>query len=251
MALPEGVALDDHRIPGRISLQDHVVEAMQEASQLYGKSPFRLNTAQVLDALTAALLAAKKSMPSMQDGVFQQKSLFEALTNVSFDGASSHISFASKMARNGSTSGDLASAMLTLRQVHSGQLLMAGTVVRTSGFEAVRTWHVHLQEGFIVLPGTIKLPSGQHTRSFDTVQYDASGRNQQEQKVPTQTDWSSNIIKGIVGLVVVGVVISTLPPHNGAGGWARTVISARYPGGETQQLRTATRDDEAVDEAGE
>jgi hypothetical protein len=228
-----------------LGLPDHVVRGMQESSQLYSTNPFRLNTAQVMDAIAAALLAAKKSLPFAKNGRFQPKSLLEAMNNVSFDGASGHISFQPHLScnecRTSSTAGDLTSAALTIRQVQTGQLVQLGTV--GVGNEAVRTWRVRLTQGFLARP--VDQPQ---RRSYHIVQYHTSGRGQQEQNVPAQMDWTSTIIKTVIGCVVVVMVCVSIPSRHNVRGWAtaRTVIDVRHPGGESDLLRTAHHDDEAV-----
>jgi len=214
---------------------------LKDASQLFGTSPFRLNTAHVLDAIAAALLAAKKSMHLVQNGEFQQKSLFEALNKVSFDGASGHISFTSNMTGTGSISanGDLASAALTLRQVQKGQLARLGTVDRPGGNDAVGTWRVRLTQGYFLLPVG---------RSYHTVQYHTSGDGQQEQNAPAQMDLGSTIIKTVLGCVVVVLMCIALPSCHNVRGRARTVIHVRHPGGQSHRLSTSHHDDEAADE---
>jgi len=229
-----------------MGLHDHMFHGMQEASQLfyalYGTSPFRLNTAHVLDAIAAALIAAKKSMPLMQNGVFQQKSLFEALNKCSFDGASGHISFTSNMTGTGSinANGGLASAALTLRQVQKGRLARLGTVDRPGGNDAARTWRVRLTRGFPLLP--VDQPQ---SRSHHAVQY------QREQNVLAQMGWSSTIMKTLIGCVAVVLVCIAFPSRYHVRGWARTAIDKHQSGGQSHRLSTAHHDDdddEAADE---
>jgi len=181
---------------------------------------------------------------------FHQNKLFEELREVSFNGASSYISFESNMgSKTAGNDGDLASAALTLRQVSKGQLVLVGTVARTSSkaYQLTRPlttpWRVHLKEGVVLMP-----EQGEKHRSYHAVQFHASGDDQQERKVSTQIEpRTSTIIKGVVGLVVVFVVCITLPSRHDIRGFARTVINVRNPGGELHQLNTAPHDDEAAD----
>ena len=128
-----------------------------------------------MDAIVAALLAAKKSIHSMQNGEFQQKSLFEALNEVSFEGTSGHISFRSNVTGSGSISanGDLARAALTLRQAQKGRLAQLGRVDAPGGNDAVHAWRVRLAQGFLLLP-----VDQQRIFSYHSVQYHASGDGQ-------------------------------------------------------------------------
>jgi len=239
-------SMDTASLP-MLGLPDHLVRGMQDSPQMYRTSPFGLNTAQVLDAVAAALLAAKKSFPSVRNGRFQPYSLLQAMNNVSFDGASGHISFRSNTTGTRSTAGDLASAALTIRQVQAGQLVQLGTVDRpTTDNDAIRTWHVRLHQ---VPLGVDLLPVGQpQSRSYHTVQYHTSGDGQQEKNVPAHIDWGSSIIKVVIGCVVVVLVCIALPSRHKVRGWARTVIDVRHPGGQSRRLCTSHHDDEVADE---
>merc|ERR1712129_261588 len=175
-----------------------------------------------------------------------------AMDNISFDGASGHISFLSNITGIGSNAGDLASATLTIRQMQQGQLARLGTVDRPSP----NTWRVSLQHAPI-LPTDLGEPvdASAQGRSYNTLQWHASGHAHQERKVLAQTGYSKSVIKIVVGLSVVLLVCIAFPKRHELGGWARTVVDARSPGEPSQEarcyLRTAHHDEEAVNNLGE
>jgi len=189
------------------------------------------------------------------------------VSGLSFTGASGYISFASKTAGAGGSDGDLASVTLPLRQVHKGELVLVGTVDRGSGSDSARTWRVQLGEAFMDLPGTIKQPSGQGsvTRpngqgtvkrpsgqegaqhpSYQGLQNHNFGHDEHNQK-----DWTSIIIKSVVGLFVGLLVVLWWLSRHDDGGWARTMKNLRRPGGKESYQLTGSNDDEAVDEGSE
>jgi len=234
-------SLAKQHLPGGI-----VQQVKGRALQMYGTSPFRINTAQVLDAIIAALLAAKDSV--LNGEIFGQK-LVEALNRISFHGASGHISFLPDI--NG-TGGDLASATFTVRQVQKGQLVRLGTVKRPSTNQHIRTWQVHLHETPL-LPLRLRnhVETTGQGRNYNTVQFQASTHGHQEQSGPAPEDIHSSIIKIVIGVVVVLIVCISLPSRHEFRGWARTVaVDERLPNGplqhsqEAHHLRTTYRDEE-------
>lgn len=233
-------------------LPDGIVQQLKgRAPQVYGTSPFRINTAQVLDAIIAALLAAKDSVPSVATGDFQRKQLVEAMNRISFDGASGHISFLPNI--NGS-GGDLASAALTIRQMQKGQLVRLGTLKRSSTDQRIRTWRIHLHE-------TPALPTGlgDHVetsgqgRNYNTVQFHASRHGHQEQGRLAHEGINSGTIKILIGVAVVLIVCISVPSRHEFTGWARTlVLDTRHPseplqhGQEAHHLRISHHGEEEV-----
>jgi len=238
-----------------LGLPSHVVGAVQNLPQVYGTSPFRINTAHVLDAIVTALLAAKESMPSVKAGRFQQQSLLKAMANISFNGASGPVSFLSNMTGVGSNAGDLASAALTIRQMQKGQLARLGTVDRPGANGVPRTWRVSLHRAPLLPTGPAEPgDASEQSRSYHTLQYHASGHGPQQQTVLAQTDFSSSIIKMVVGVSVVVMVCITFPKRQESSGWARIVVNARNPSQSSQEvhhLRTADQDEEAVNDVTE
>jgi len=124
-----------------------------------------------------------------------------------------------------------AHAALTIRQVQKGQLVRLGTVDRLGSNEVARTWRVSLHQG----------------RSYNTLQYHASGHS--HQNVPAQTDNSSSTVKIMVGVSLAVVVCVAIISRYEVWRWARTRFDVQHPGEpspEARHLRTAHHDEEAV-----
>jgi len=236
---------------------ESIVARMQEENQdLFQHSPWQGKGAFFFDAILMALVAFKLEDRNAASALLGHKpgqGVSGILRDIRLTGVSGFLNYTKHPEARMNLRQLRAGAYVSVASLAAERVLFTRPVIFPNGGSDPRAYDYKPHSlPSAQMPQKATLPvDQQQRRSYHTVQYDASGDGQQEQKVPDHMDLGSTITKTAIGCVVVVLVCIALPSRDNVSGWARTVINVRHPGGQSHRLSPSHHDDEAADKVSE